>query len=48
MNKSFKILEPSILQLFNVVWNPYILNYIGQSKPYQLDILFIFMNIFPI
>ena len=46
---SFKILEPSILQSFHVVWNPYILNNICHSKPYQLDILSLFsMNIFRI
>ena len=44
---SFKILERSILQSFHVVWNPYILNNICHSKPYQLDILFMFYEYFP-
>ena len=46
-NIHLKLLEPSILQSFHVVWNPYILNNIGHSKPYQLDILFIFYEYFP-
>ena len=45
--KSSKIPEPSILQSFHVVWNPYILNNICHSKPYQLDILLICNEYFP-
>ena len=44
---SFKVLEPSILQSFHVVWNPYILNSICHSTACQLDILFIFHEYFP-
>ena len=35
------------LKSCHVVWNPYILNNWCRSKPYQLDILFIFYEYFP-